>query len=88
MEVKGLTVEACEVYQPTPNHIDDGSYGWRVAFAGNGLAIPVRFLRKSDAIRAMHAIKDLADWTLPIDELNEVVDKQTILRVMTEALAW
>ena len=88
MEVKGLTVEACEVYHPAPDHLDDGSYGWRVAFTATGLAIPVRFLRESDAIRAMRAISDLADWTLPIDELNEVVDKQAIVRTMTEALAW
>lgn len=68
--------------------LDDGSPGWRVVHARTGFALPMRFLRKSDAEMAMHAISGLADWSMTLPEVLQVVDKQTIREAMTGALAW
>lgn len=87
LEVKGLCVEECECRVRVSN-IDDGSLGWRVVHTRTGFALPVRFLRESDARTAMYAISELVDWSLTIDEILEVVSRETIRKAMTEALAW
>jgi len=82
------TSETIAAQRKIAPNVDDGSPGWRIVHARTGFALPMRFLRKSDAEMAMHAISGLADWSLTLLEVLEAVDPQTIRKTMTEALAW
>lgn len=80
-----LEVQLCTAF---PYKDDDGSLGWRIIHVRSDKSIPIRFMRKVDALRAMKAILPLVDWSMSIDEVIEAVDIKTVRYTMIEALAW
>ena len=75
---------------------DDGRTAWRVSHRIvrniNGEmaypTLPMPFAREQDAVAAMKAIADMADWTQPYDVLIKQLDLDTVRLRMVEAMAW
>lgn len=87
-EVNGLSVMYSEA-DGCKSKFDDCGLGWRVLVISTETVIGIKFLRKSDAERAMAAIADFTNWT----EVTVVEDAlrgryRELIRRMTECLAW
>ena len=61
---------------------------WVVTHQGSGRAVLKKNLpRKRDALRAAEALRDVADWTLPAEELNTVSIRHALLDALKGARA-